>query len=337
MARLTKEGIDGAGESEMSLPGGTEYHVPVLYAEVLDALQPVEGKLIVDCTLGGGGHSEALLEAGATVIGVDQDPEAIHEAGERLAAYGDRFRVLCCSFADAPELLTKQGITGVDGVLMDLGVSSHQLDTPARGFSFQAEGPLDMRMNPEGLVRASDLVNTASAEQLERIFKEYGEEPNARRIAARVVRERAVSPLRTTLDLAGVVESVVPRRGRAHPATRVFQALRIAVNRELEVLSDALESFTDLLNGGGRMAVISFHSLEDRVVKQYFARRSAEWMDRPEWNEARRNPACIFKKVTGKPVVAGEEELERNPRSRSAKLRVVEKLVNHWILSNYEY
>jgi 16S rRNA (cytosine1402-N4)-methyltransferase len=310
----------------VGLPGASEYHAPVLLSEVVAALNPAPGRLLVDCTLGGGGHSEAFLKAGAEVVGVDQDPEAIAFASARLAPFGSRFRALHASFGDALERLRELGVSAVDGVLMDLGVSSHQLDTPSRGFSFQADGPLDMRMNPQGLVSASDLVNTASAEQLERIFRQFGEEPQARRIASRLVRERAVRPFARTLELAQAVEAVVPRRGKAHPATRIFQALRIAVNRELEVLERGLESFGALLRPGGRFGVISFHSLEDRVVKQHFQRTSTPMLDRPEWSAPRPNPECIFKKWTGKPAVASAEEQAANPRSRSAKLRVVERL-----------
>jgi 16S rRNA (cytosine1402-N4)-methyltransferase len=300
--------------------------VPVLYGEVLEAMLPGPGRVLVDCTLGGGGHSEGLLAAGARVYGVDQDPEAIAYAGQRLSGFGERFEALRSGFADAPELLRQRGVEAVDGVLMDLGISSHQVDEPGRGFSFQSDGPLDMRMDPDGLVKASDLINTAGASQLERWFREYGEEPQARRIAGCLVRDRAVRAFETTLQLAEAVEAVVPRRGRAHPATRVFQALRMVVNRELEVLERGLEAWSGWLRPGGRFAVISFHSLEDRVVKHYFQRRSTPFLDRPEWSAPRRNPECIFRKITGKPLIANAQEQLRNPRSRSAKLRVVERL-----------
>jgi 16S rRNA (cytosine1402-N4)-methyltransferase len=309
-----------------AVPGASEYHAPVLFAQVLEALKPAPGMLIVDCTLGGGGHTEALLQAGANVIGVDQDTEAIAFASARVKGFGERFQAVHSSFAAAPEKLQKMGVQSVDGVLMDLGISSHQINTPSRGFSFQADGPLDMRMNPQGLVTAADLVNTASAEQLERIFKQFGEEPQARRIAMRLVKDRAVSPFYTTLQLANAIEAVVPRRGKTHPATRVFQGLRIAVNRELEELERGLVLYGAMLKPGGRFAVIGFHSLEDRAVKQYFQRCSTALLDRPEWPAPRRNPDCVFSKVTGKPLVADVAEQRANPRSRSAKLRVVERL-----------
>jgi 16S rRNA (cytosine1402-N4)-methyltransferase len=305
---------------------GSDYHEPVLMAEVLDALAPAPGELFVDGTLGGGGHSEALLSVGARVIAFDQDPEAIAYAQHRLARFGDQFRTVHTSFAKAAEALDALGVGQVNGVLLDIGVSSHQIDAPERGFSFQNDGPLDMRMDPTGLVSAADLVNTMSAEQLERIFRQFGEEPAARKIAARIVRDRMVKPFTRTLQLAESVESVVPRRGKIHPATRVFQALRMAVNRELEALQAGLEQFSGRLAPGGRFAVITFHSLEDRLVKQFFKARTEEWLDRPEWPAPRRNPDHIFQKITGKAVAASDAEQTANPRSRSAKLRAVRKI-----------
>jgi 16S rRNA (cytosine1402-N4)-methyltransferase len=302
------------------------YHEPVLLAETVEALAPAPGKVIVDGTLGGGGHTGALLAAGPTVIGIDQDSDAHAYTGERLAEYGERFRPVRGSFADAAELLDRIGIGQIDGALLDLGVSSHQLDTPERGFSFQSEGPLDMRLDPDGPITAADLVNTMSGEQLERIFREFGEEPAARKVAARITRERLVRPFVTTLDLAAAVESVIPRRSGTHPATRIFQGLRIAVNRELDALQKGLEQLSARLAPEGIFAIITFHSLEDRIVKTYFKHRATEWLDRPEWPKPRRNPDYIFRQVTRKPIVASPEEEKRNPRSRSAKLRVVQRL-----------
>jgi 16S rRNA (cytosine1402-N4)-methyltransferase len=321
-----EEAFAGRAELEPMALDKPVYHVPVLLQECVRHLEPAAGKLFVDATLGGGGHSEAFLEAGATIIGIDQDPEAIEFASAGLARFGSRFRAIRCNFAEAGELLDAIGITLVDGVLMDLGVSSHQLDETRRGFSFMREAKLDMRMNPDGPITAADLVNTMGVTQLARIFKVYGEEPAANRIAQRLVRDRAVRPFETTLQLAEAVEAVVPRRGKTHPATRVFQALRMAVNRELDVLPEALELFAARLAPGGRFGVISFHSLEDRIVKQFFATRSAETVDDPTWPAARPNPQRIFRKITGKAVIAGEAEQQQNPRARSAKLRVVEKL-----------
>ncbi|MEI6349903.1 MAG: 16S rRNA (cytosine(1402)-N(4))-methyltransferase RsmH [Verrucomicrobiota bacterium] len=298
----------------------------MLLAQTLALLEPAPGKLLVDGTLGGGGHTEAFLKTGARVIGIDQDPQALAFAGTRLSAFGAQFQAVRANFEEIGTVLDGLGVTGIDGALLDIGVSSWQLDAPERGFSFQENGPLDMRMNPDAPVSAADLVNTASAEELTRIFRELGEEPAAKRVAVQIVRDRENRPLQTTFDLVRSVEKVLPRRGRTHPATKVFQALRIAVNRELEVLESALNAFSARLNPGGRFGVITFHSLEDRMVKQFFKARSTEWLDRPEWPEPRRNPEFQFRLVTPKPVVASEDEQKQNPRSRSAKLRVVEQL-----------
>ncbi len=303
-----------------------EYHESVLLAETVERLAPVRGRVIVDGTLGGGGHSEALLAAGACVIGFDQDPDAIAFASKRLARFGAQFTGVRANFTNIAAVLDSLGIAQIDGALIDIGVSSHQLDSAARGFSFMHDGPLDMRMDPGAPISAADLVNTMSGEQLERIFRAFGEEPAARKIAARLVRDRMVAPFTRTLQLAEAVESVVPRHGKTHPATRVFQALRIAVNREIEALETALAQFSSRLANGGRFAAITFHSLEDRVVKAFFAHRAAEFLDRPEWPAPRRNPDHIFKKITRKAVAASDAEQRANPRSRSAKLRVVEKL-----------
>ena len=302
------------------------YHESVLVAETLRCLAPALGKVIVDGTLGGGGHAAQLVAAGARVIGLDHDPEAIAHARKLLPDAGESFVAVRSSFTKLGEVLDTLGIERIDGGLLDLGVSSRQIDEPSRGFSFNKDGPLDMRMDPSAPVSAADLVNVMSAEQLERIFRNFGEEPAARRIAARIVRDRMAKPFTTTLELAEAVESVVPRRGKTHPATRVFQALRMAVNRELEALAEGLEQFTRRLAPGGRLAVITFHSLEDRVVKTFFKARSAQWIDRPEWPAARPNPDCIFKQITGKPIVASALEQQENPRSRSAKLRTVERI-----------
>ena len=310
---------------KISRPRSYEYHETVLRAESIGLLGAQPGRIVVDGTLGGGGHAEALLAAGARVIGLDQDPEAIAFARQRLGERPD-FTAVQSSFAKAGGVLDALGIGQIDGVLLDLGVSSRQIDAPGRGFSFMHEGPLDMRMDPAGLVTAADLVNTMSGEQLERIFRNLGEEPAARKVAARIVRDRMVRPFKTTSQLAESVESVIPRRGRTHPATRVFQGLRIAVNRELEVLEEGLEALASRLAPGGRFAVITFHSLEDRIVKVFFRERAAEFIDRPEWPEPRPNPKRFFKLVTHKPITATAAEQRENPRSRSAKLRVAERI-----------
>lgn len=302
------------------------YHQPVLPGEVLVALQPRPGRLFVDGTLGGGGHSGLLLDAGASVIGMDQDEDAIRVSVEKLGRHGERFVAVRGNFSDAGRILDSMGVTSLDGVLLDLGVSSYQLDTPDRGFSFQANGPLDMRMDRRAEISAADIVNDSPIEELVRIFRDFGEEPRAARVASRIVQQRTQRRIETTFDLLAAVEPVLKKNGPRNPATRIFQALRIAVNRELEVLESALESFVEILRPGGRIAVISFHSLEDRIVKRFFRERSTEFHDRPEWPEPRKNPAYALKLITPSPEVASPVEQASNPRSRSAKLRVAEKL-----------
>jgi 16S rRNA (cytosine1402-N4)-methyltransferase len=302
------------------------YHRPVLPAEVLHYLQPAPGKIFLDATLGGGGHSELLLDAGAQVIALDQDAEALEHARERLRGHAARFCALHANFRDFPALLEEAGIGPLDGILADFGVSSRQLDSAARGFSFSQDGPLDMRMNQHAGRPAADLVNQADAAELERILREYGEERNARRIARAIVERRAKQPFTTTGDLAALIASVSPRHGRTHPATQSFQAIRIAVNEELAALSDFLAHIPRWIKPGGRLALISFHSMEDRMVKQALARCSTEWLDRPEWPEPRRNPEHCLRLLTRKPVEASREEVKSNPRARSAKLRAAERL-----------
>lgn len=298
------------------------YHEPVLMDEVLAALQPCEGQQFLDGTLGGGGHSERLLQAGASLVGMDQDDDALAYAGKRLAGFGDRFRAVKGNFA---EMATVAPAASLDGVLLDLGVSSWQIDTAERGFSFQKDGPLDMRMNREGEQCAADLVNTAEEEELARIFFEFGEEKASRKIAAAIVRERQTNPFTQTLQLADFVQSVMGGRGRKHPATRVFQALRIAVNSELTSVREGLAAAQGLLKPGGVLAVITFHSLEDRLVKQFLREHSKPLLDRPEWPEPRPNPAFAFDLISRKAITGTADEVSRNPRARSAKLRIAKK------------
>ncbi|MBQ2379686.1 MAG: 16S rRNA (cytosine(1402)-N(4))-methyltransferase RsmH [Akkermansia sp.] len=305
---------------------GEFHHVTVLLHEAVEALQPAEGKVMVDATLGGGGHTEQLLSAGAEVWGIDQDPTARAAAKARLSAFGDKLHVVAGNFRNAAEMLRKHGVEQVDGLLADIGISSPQVDCAERGFSFLHEGPLDMRMNPAAPRSAADIVNTAPEGELADILWQYGEERASRAIARRIVQERAKAPITTTTQLAALIASVLPRKGKQHPATRSFQALRIAVNDELGALEALLQSGLSLLKSGGRFAVITFHSLEDRAVKRYFEHVCKPEIDRPEWPAPRPNPAYAARLVYRKPITPAEAELTANPRSRSAKLRVIEKL-----------
>src|SRR5215467_11096285 len=302
------------------------YHHPVLQREVLELLKSTPGLLVVDGTCGGGGHTEALLESGADVLALDQDPDAVRHVGERLAHFGRRIIVRQANFRQADCVLDELGIRSIGGALLDLGVSSRQLENAERGFSLIRNGPLDMRMNPRTSFTAATIVNDYGQEELTRLFCELGEEPAARRIASMIVKTRKTSPFHETLPLARTIEKLVGRHGRQHPATQVFQALRMEVNDELGALEQGLRVLTARLEPGGRIAVIAFHSLEDRVVKNFFRDHSRQWLDRPEWPEPQRNPNYDLALVTPKPVEPSEEEQRANPRSRSAKLRVAEKI-----------
>lgn len=320
----------GAPEPGPEGSGGAGYHVSVMADEVAHFLAPAPNKLYLDGTLGGGGHSERLLQAGASVLGLDQDLDAIDYARQRLSEHEDRVAFIHMNFRDYPSLLREVGLEKeLDGILLDLGVSSWQLDTPERGFSFGQDGPLDMRMDNSQGRTAADVLAEASEEELRRVFREYGEEPLAHRIASAIVRRRAAAPFRTTGDLASFVEEVCGRRSGKHPATRVFQALRIEVNDELGALKSALNELPKWLKAGGRVAIITFHSLEDRMVKQYFAEHSRPMLDRPEWPDPRPNPHCYFRLVVRKGLAPSPEEIAANPRARSARLRVAERLPHH--------
>lgn len=300
-------------------------HVPVLLNAVLDSL--LSAKRIIDGTLGAGGHTRALLDAGVNeVLGLDADPMAIDIAHKNLADYVGRVHIVHTSYANMVTEANRLGWKSVDGILLDLGVSSMQLDTPERGFAFRTDGPLDMRFNPSGdRPSAADIINLWDEAELADLFYKYGEEPHGRKIARAILKAR---PLWTTQALAEVIERANPRRkgDKIHPATRVFQALRIAVNDELRVVESVLPTAIDLLCPDGRLAVISFHSLEDRIVKQTFKLESTDCICPP------RTPVCIcghkarVQLVTRKPLIADDAEMAQNPRSRSAKLRVVEKL-----------
>ena len=304
-------------------------HQPVVLREVVEFLAPAPGRVFVDGTLGGGGHSEALLRAGAGVFGVDRDQDALDAAGVRLAEYGN-FHALYGNFHDLRALLQAQGVGPVDGILLDLGVSSYQLDTAERGFSYHADAPLDMRMDRRQSFDAKELVNTWSEQEIARVLRDYGEEAWAARIAQMIVEHRARAPLATTGDLVRAVDAAIPRKVRdwdtGHSAQKTFQALRIAVNDELAPLGQALEDAVSLLRPGGRLCVITFHSLEDRIVKQTFRRLERPCTCPPGL------PVCICgkKPSVGLPVRGalkpGAEEIAQNPRARSAKLRVAQKL-----------
>ncbi len=281
---------------------------------------------LIDGTLGGGGHSELLLATGARVLGIDRDPEALTHARARLAAAGDRFATWEGNFAGLAEIPMLQTGARADGMLLDLGVSSRQLDEAARGFSFQREGPLDMRMGPSSRCTAADIVNTWPAAELVRMFFEEGEEPKARRIAAAIVARRAARPFVTTTELADCIEKAIGRHGRIHPATRAFQAIRMTVNEELASLRRALAAAPAVLKPGGRLLVITFHSLEDRIVKHFLRQHSVPFIDDPGWPAPRANPDCQFRLLARKAIIPTAAETARNPRSRSAKLRVAQLL-----------
>jgi 16S rRNA (cytosine1402-N4)-methyltransferase len=302
------------------------YHRPVLEKEVVELLEPKPGSFIVDGTCGGGGHTEALLESGANVLALDQDPDAVQHVSEQLASFGRRVTVRQANFRHAARVLDELGLRTIGGALLDLGVSSRQLENADRGFSLVRNGPLDMRMDPRTELTAAKIVNEYSAEQLTRLFRELGEEPAARRIASLIVKMRKRFPFRETLPLARAIEKLAGRHGRRHPATQVFQALRMEVNDELGALEGGLRVLAGRLQPGARIAVIAFHSLEDRIVKNFFRDHSREWLDRPEWPAPQRNPNYDLKLVTPKPVEPSEDEQRANPRSRSAKLRVAEKI-----------
>jgi 16S rRNA (cytosine1402-N4)-methyltransferase len=307
-------GNTDADSLAFSVQGSAFSHVPVLPAEVLAGLQPRPGGRYLDGTLGGGGHAAAVLAASTPdgrLLGLDVDPAALAAASERLAAYGERFVAARGNFREVGRLARAHGFGAIDGALLDLGVSSYQLDTPERGFSFQGDAPLDMRLDPAGDVTAADLVNELPETELADIIYQYGEERGSRRIARLISEARRRARIETTAELAALVTRALGgRHGKIHPATRTFQALRIAVNRELESLELALPQLVELLAPGGRLAVIAFHSLEDRIVKLFF---------RAEADAGR------LRIITKKPLEAGAEEARANPRSRSAKLRVAEK------------
>ena len=319
----------GAGKAGMETVFS---HTPIMVSDVLELLQPSRGGVFVDGTLGGGGHAEAVLKAlggNGKLYGIDRDDDALKAASARLSAYGDRFTAIKGNFFDMKDLLLAHGVTAADGILLDLGVSSYQLDAAERGFSYKSEAPLDMRMDRSAPLSARTVVNEWPESELKRIFWEYGEEKFSGRIAQRIAEQRAIRPIETTTELAALIKSAIPAKFRnepQHPARRCFQAIRIAVNGELDGLSDAIRSAHDLLKPGGRLAILTFHSLEDRIVKNAF-----RTFENP-CTCPKSAPVCICGKkptaavLTRHPIVASEREQQENPRSTSAKLRAIVRI-----------
>ncbi len=309
------------------------HHISVLLAETIEQLHIKQDGTYVDGTLGGGGHALEVLKRlskDGRLIGIDQDADAICAAGERLAAYKDRLTMLRSNYADMVPELAKLGIKGVDGILLDLGVSSFQLDTPDRGFTYRAmDAPLDMRMDQRETLTAKDIVNTYSEGELYRLIRDYGEDRFAKNIAKHIVAARSEDVIETTGQLNRIIEAAIPKKiskTGGHPAKRTYQAIRIECNHELDVLRDHLEEMIDLLLPGGRICVITFHSLEDRIVKTIFKKNENPCICPPDF------PVCVCGRLskgrvlTRKPILPSEEEMERNPRSKSAKLRVFERV-----------
>ena len=303
-----------------------QQHKPVLYKEIIHALQPKNFGCYIDGTVGAGGHARGVLEACAPdgrLLGLDLDPQALALARENLAPYDKRVVLIQASYVSLPEAMKDLGWDLVDGILLDLGVSSMQMDTPERGFSFQYEEPLDMRFNPEAGLSAAELINSISENDLAALFFKYGEEPRAKRLAKTIIRER---PITTTAQLAEIAKRVYPGYSRVHPATRMFQAIRIAVNDELTAVEKVLPLAAASLRPGGRLAVISFHSLEDRIVKEFMREESKDQINPPYEQIYTVERKAVLKEINKKPITPDEEEVNENPRARSAKLRIAEKI-----------
>jgi S-adenosyl-methyltransferase MraW len=306
-------------------------HIPIMLNQVLDGLDIKPEGVYVDGTLGGAGHSYEIvkkLSSGGRLVGIDQDGDAINSAGARLQKYKDRVDIVKSNYVNMPAVLDDLGIDKVDGILLDLGVSSYQFDNAERGFSYRYDAPLDMRMDRDSDYTAEDLINDYSEEDLRRIIKEYGEEKFAGRIAAEIIKSRDKQRIRTTFELNDIITRAIPaaaRRHGGHPAKKTYQAIRIELNRELTVLSDSIDSMIDRLKPEGRICIITFHSLEDRIVKSAFKTAENPCICPPEF------PVCVCgrkskgKVITRKPIEADEKEREENPRSTSAKLRIFEK------------
>ncbi|MBS9775870.1 MAG: 16S rRNA (cytosine(1402)-N(4))-methyltransferase RsmH [Fusobacterium sp.] len=308
---------------------GNEYHIPVLYYETLDNLVLNEDGIYIDCTLGGGSHSEGILSRlsdKGLLISIDQDINAIEFSKKRLEKYKNKWKVFQGNFENIDTIAYMAGVDKVDGILMDIGVSSTQLDDPERGFSYRYDTKLDMRMNTDAKISAYEVVNSYSEEDLMKIFFEYGEERHARKIARFICEKREEAPIETTFELVQIIKRAYPARASKHPAKKTFQAIRIEVNRELEVLEKAMEKAAKLLKSGGRLSIITFHSLEDRIVKNKF-RDLATVCKCPK-----EIPICMcggkeeYKLITRKPIIPLEDELEKNNRAHSSKLRVLERV-----------
>jgi len=307
-------------------------HLPVMMGEVIEYLECRKGGIYLDGTLGGCGHGEAILKASApdgVLIGIDRDGAAIRQAETTLKAYGKRAVLIRADFGDIKEVLVGTGYTEVDGILLDLGVSSYQLDEGARGFSFRSDAPLDMRMDRRSSITAYDIVNNLGLDELAGIIRRYGEERFSMRIAKAIIRAREVKPIKTTGELAGLISGAIPRRfhgTRIDPATRTFQAIRIAVNNELEALRRGLAEGMDVLGSGGRMVVISYHSLEDRIVKKAFRECASPCVCPRDFPRCVCGKSPTVKLLTGRVIKADASEVEGNPRARSAKLRAIQKI-----------
>ena len=306
-------------------------HVSVLYDECMEGLKIKPNGIYVDGTLGGGGHSSgicSLLSEEGTLIGIDRDKDALNAASKRLEKFNCNKKFVQDNYSNIEYVLEELGVSGIDGALLDLGVSSFQLDNADRGFSYMQDAPLDMRMNADDSFTAEELVNTYTKEELTEIIRKYGEEKWASRISDFIVKARNNKRIETTGELVDIIKSAIPasaRREGPHPAKRTFQAIRIEVNDELGHLERAVEAFCNVLNPGGRLCIITFHSLEDRIVKEYFNKRLNPCTCPKEFPVCACGKVTDMVKVTGKPIISGKEELEANPRARSAKLRVIEK------------
>ena len=310
---------------------GNDYHIPVLYYETLDNLVINPDGVYIDCTLGGGSHSEGILERlsdKGLLISIDQDTNAIEYSKKRLEKFGSKWKVFKGNFENIDTIAYMAGVDKVDGILMDIGVSSKQLDDPKRGFSYRYDVKLDMRMNTEQKISAYDVVNTYSEEQLSKIIFEYGEERHARKIAKLIVEERKSSPIEKTSDLIALIKRAYPERASKHPAKKTFQAIRIEVNRELEVLENAMSKAVELLKVSGRLAIITFHSLEDRIVKNKFKDLATACKCPKDI------PICVcggvkkFEIITKKPIIPIDDELKNNNRAHSSKLRILERILD---------